>query len=138
MSLEELQEYTYFAKYARYLPEKKRRENWKESVIRVKNMMLEKYQDCPDISNDIDFAYDYVLKKKVLGSQRILQFGGTPVLKHNARAFNCCFSYVDRLRFFQECMYLLLCGCGTGFSVQKCHINKLPKFKHTSNIKKIF
>jgi ribonucleoside-diphosphate reductase alpha chain len=65
-------------------------------------------------------------KKKVLGSQRALQFGGEPILKRHAKIYNCTSSYCDRLRFFQECFWLLLCGSGTGFSVQKHHIAKLP------------
>ena len=88
-------------------------------------MMYEKY---PEVNGDIAWAYDMMFKKRVLGSQRALQFGGSPILKHNARIYNCISSYCDRLRFFQECMYLLLCGCGTGFSVQKHHINQLPLF----------
>ena len=123
MSLRELQEYSFVSKYARWIPEKKRRETWRESVDRVKGMMHEKY---PDLNGDISWAYDMMYKKRVLGSQRALQFGGPPIFKHNARIYNCISSYCDRLRFFQECMYLLLCGCGTGFSVQKHHIAKLP------------
>ena len=72
-------------------------------------------------------------KKKVLGSQRGLQFGGEPILKRNAKIYNCTSSYCDRLRFFQECFWLLLCGSGTGFSVQKHHVAKLPNL--TSKIK---
>lgn len=125
-ALNELQNYTFISKYARYNSKKKRRETWKEAVDRVKSMMLEKYKNFPDVHSDIEWAYDMMFKKRVLGSQRALQFGGSPILKHMARSYNCCASYVDRLRFFQECMYLLLCGCGTGFSVQKCHIEKLP------------
>ena len=125
MSLKALMDYTFTAKYSRYQPDKRRRETWKESVDRVKSMMLEKYAD-KNIEEDINWAYDMMYKKRVLGSQRALQFGGDPIFKHNARIYNCVASYVDRLRFFQECMYLLLCGCGAGFSVQKHHIDKLP------------
>ena len=124
MSVGELQNYTFVGKYARWIPEKKRRETWKESVDRVKNMMLDRY---PEAQEDIDWAYDLMHKKRVLGSQRALQFGGKPIFKHHARVYNCIASYADRLRFFQECMYLLLCGCGVGFSVQKHHVAKLPK-----------
>ena len=123
MSVSELQNYTFVSKYARWIPEKKRRETWRESVDRVMGMMKEQY---PEANGDIDWAYDMMFKKHVLGSQRALQFGGKPILKHHARIYNCISSYCDRLRFFQECMYLLLCGCGTGFSVQKHHIEKLP------------
>ena len=124
MSVAELQSYTFVSKYARWIPEKRRRETWRESVDRVKEMMQHQY---PEINGDIDWAYDMMHKKRVLGSQRALQFGGSPILKHNARIYNCIASYIDRIRFFQECMYLLLCGCGTGFSVQQHHIAKLPK-----------
>ena len=124
MSLTELQNYTFVGKYARWIPEKKRRETWKESVNRVKNMMYAKY---PKVNGEIEWAYDLMHKKRVLGSQRALQFGGDPIFKHHARVYNCIASYCDRLRFFQECMYLLLCGCGVGFSVQGHHIKKLPR-----------
>jgi len=123
--LSELSNYSFVSRYARWIPEKKRRETWRESVDRVMNMMYEKY---PEINGDIEWSYDMMFKKLVLGSQRALQFGGKPIFKHHARIYNCISSYCDRLRFFQECMYLLLCGCGTGFSVQNHHINKLPRF----------
>jgi len=135
MSLKSLMNYTFVSKYARWIPEKKRRETWAEAVNRVKQMMLDKYvyqedQDGkhkPELAEEIEWAYEQMLKKKVLGSQRALQFGGAPIFKHNARIYNCITSFCDRLRFFQECMYLLLCGCGTGFSVQTHHVAKLPK-----------
>jgi ribonucleoside-diphosphate reductase alpha chain len=128
-ALQELQNYTFVSKYARWIEAKKRRETWKEAVERVKGMMLTKYAEF-DINQDIDWAYDLMYKKKVLGSQRALQFGGEPILKRHAKIYNCTSSYCDRLRFFQECFWLLLCGSGTGFSVQKHHVSKLPKLRH--------
>ena len=135
MSVKELESYTFVSKYARWIPEKKRRETWKESVDRVKEMMLGQY---PEAKEDIEWAYDMMHKKRVLGSQRALQFGGSPIIKHNARVYNCIASFIDRPRFFQECMYLLLCGCGTGFSVQKHHVEKLPKLVHKKEGSKKF
>jgi ribonucleoside-diphosphate reductase alpha chain len=128
-ALQELQNYTFVSKYARWLEDKNRRETWKEAVDRVRNMMHTKYDQC-GISEDIDWAYDIMYKKKVLGSQRGLQFGGDPILKRHAKIYNCTSSYCDRLRFFQECFWLLLCGSGTGFSVQKHHVAKLPTLEH--------
>ena len=128
-ALQELQNYTFVSKYARWLEDKNRRETWKEAVERVKNMMLTMYVD-QDIAEDINWAYDMMYKKKVLGSQRGLQFGGEPILKRHAKIYNCTSSYCDRLRFFQECFWLLLCGSGTGFSVQKHHVAKLPNLEH--------
>jgi len=128
-ALQELQNYTFVSKYARWIEDKNRRETWKEAVDRVKNMMHSFYTD-KGIANDIDWAYELMLKRKVLGSQRALQFGGEPILKRHAKIYNCTSSYCDRLRFFQECFWLLLCGSGTGFSVQKHHISKLPSLEH--------
>ncbi len=133
MSIKSLMHYTFVSKYARWDSDKLRRETWAESVDRVRQMMIDKYGDAPEVSKAIDKAYDDMKKKKILGSQRALQFGGSPVFKHNARIYNCIASYTDRVRFFQECMYLLLCGCGTGFSVQKHHIAKLPNLIKEKN-----
>ena len=131
MSIKSLMNYTFTSKYARWDANKKRRETWNESVDRVKKMMIDMYVDPTqknhnEIATAIHKSYEDMKKKKILGSQRALQFGGSPIFKHNARIYNCIASYIDRVKFFQECMYLLLCGCGTGFSVQKHHIDKLP------------
>jgi len=126
MSINALQEYTRIAKYAKYLPELKRRETWKEQVTRVFDMHRERFEDNDEIMSFIDEAEAAVHKKEVLGSQRILQFGGDPIFKHNARVYNCGFGHINRTRVFQELMYLLLCGCGIGFSVQKHHVASLP------------
>ena len=128
-ALQELQNYTFVSKYARWLEDKNRRETWKEAVDRVREMMHTYYAD-KNISAEINWAYDMMYKKKVLGSQRALQFGGEPILKRHAKIYNCTSSYCDRLRFFQECFWLLLCGSGTGFSVQKHHVSKLPTLEH--------
>ncbi len=140
MSIKSLMSYTFVSKFARWKSDKKRRETWAEAVTRVKQMMLKKYvtdDSSEEIKEEIEWAYDQMLKKRVLGSQRALQFGGEPILKHNARIYNCITSYADRLEFFQECMFLLLCGCGTGFSVQRHHVAKLPRLiKQKSGSKK--
>lgn len=74
----------------------------------------------------IDESFAAVAEKRVLPSMRSLQFGGEAVLAAQARMFNCCFSAIDRVDFFREYFYLLLAGCGCGFSVQKHHIERLP------------
>lgn len=125
MSIKALQEYTYVSKYARYNADKKRRETWDESCERVFDMHIEKY---PEIREELEWAFQQVRERRVLGSQRALQFGGIGIKRNHARLYNCTVSFCDRLRFFQECFWLLLCGSGTGFSVQKHHIAKLPSF----------
>jgi ribonucleoside-diphosphate reductase alpha chain len=140
MSLKALSDYTIYSRYAHYIPEKKRRETWEEITNRVFEMHERKYKSALDSSSelkeDFEFAKEMVKKKRVLGSQRALQFGGKWVEEHNSKLYNCTFSHIDRPRVFQEIMYLLLCGCGVGFSVQKKHIALLPKvYKLTKGVK---
>lgn len=132
MSIKALQDYTYYAKYARYNKEKQRRETWLEAVKRVEDMHLRRY---PQIEEHIKWAFDFVRECKVLGSQRALQFGGAPIEKNHMRLYNCATSFCDRIRFFQECLWALLCGSGVGFSVQKYHIDQLPPFSPLVNTK---
>lgn len=139
MSVKALADYTLYAKYAQYLPAKKRRETWSEIVERVFAMHEKKLGDKLEaIREEFEFAKEAVKKKKVLGSQRALQFGGDSLLKKQAKLYNCCASYADRHRFFQETMYLLLCGCGVGFSVQRHHVAQLPKITARTKGKKQF
>jgi hypothetical protein len=113
MSLKALSEYTFFSRYSQFLPEKKRRETWSESVRRVFDMHRKKYaeqiQRNPKLAEEIDFAEKQVLKKRVLGSQRALQYGGDDTLKKNARIYNCSGLHIDRPRAFATTMWLLLC-----------------------------
>lgn len=137
MSVKELQEYTFKSKYASWIKDKKRRENWNESVDRFCDMFLEKYKD-KNVDKYIEVVRKAIKKKKVLGSQRGLQFGGAATLKKNLRIYNCLFSYCDRPEFFQHAMYGLMCGCGFGYSIQKHHVNKLPNIIKPTNGKKTF
>lgn len=121
----------FYMGYARWIDQEGRYETWEESVERVMNMHREKYKKVmtPELEKEIAFAEKAYKEKRILGAQRALQFGGEQMFSHNARMFNCVSAHVDRPEFFQECMYLLLCGCGVGFSVQKQHISKLPRLK---------
>ena len=80
----------------------------------------------PEFKDAFDFAKKMMLKKRVLGSQRALQYGGDPILKKNERIYNCSATYADRPKVFQDIPYLLLAGCGVGFSVQTHHVKQLP------------
>lgn len=127
MSVQALQQYTRVSRYAKFIPEKNRRETWPEQVERVMGMHRVKFADVLDkIQPEMEEIEQALLRKEVLGSQRALQFGGPSILKINTRMYNCTVSYIDRPRVFQEVMFVLLCGCGAGFSVQTHHIAKLP------------
>jgi ribonucleoside-triphosphate reductase (thioredoxin) len=125
MSIAALQEYTFVSRYARYQPHLGRRESWHEAVDRVEQMHRQRY---PQIADEIEQAFELVHAKRVLGSQRALQFGGIGVLPGHAYLYNCTASYCDRLRFFQEALWLAACGCGVGCSVQLHHVARLPRF----------
>jgi len=113
-------------KYSRYLPSLQRRETWEEIVTRNKNMHISKF---PQLENKINETYKFIYDKKILPSMRSLQFAGKPVEINNARLYNCCYLPIDNYRCFSEIMFLLLSGCGVGYSVQFDHIDKLPEIK---------
>jgi len=120
-----LSDITVHMKYAKYLPNKKRRETWKELTTRNMRMHTKKY---PDLKDEIEDVYKkYVLTKKVLPSMRSMQFAGKPIEVAPNRVFNCAFLPIDDWRAFSETMFLLLGGTGVGFSVQRHHIDKLPE-----------
>lgn len=127
MSIESLQNYVFTSKYSRYLPEKMRRETFEEAVDRVIDMHRRHFAEKGMEIDDLLAICERGMKKRLmLGSQRAMQFGGDPILRKHARIYNCTTSYCDRPRFFQEALWLLLCGCGVGFSVQQHHVAKLP------------
>ena len=129
MSLSALQGYTYYSRYARHNGDQKRRETWNEAVDRMIDMHLRKY---PEVREEIEWIRPLVREKRFLGSQRALQFGGQPIERKHARLYNCSATYCDRPRFFQEALWMLLCGSGVGFSVQKHHVEKLPELSPIS------
>jgi ribonucleoside-diphosphate reductase alpha chain len=119
-----LSDITVYMKYARYIPEKNRRETWEELVTRNKEMHQKKY---PQLKDEIENVYKFVYDKKVLPSMRSLQFGGKPIEISPNRIYNCAYLPVDDWRAFGEIMFLLLGGTGVGYSVQKHHVEKLPQ-----------
>lgn len=123
-----MSEVKFYESYSRWLPEKGRKETWEEAVERVMDMHREFYKDklTAELEEHFAFSERHYKEKNILGSQRALQFGGQQLLTHHARNYNCSVSYCDRPAFFNEAMYMLLCGAGVGFSVQYRHTNKLP------------
>lgn len=115
--------YIHAGKYARYLPELKRREVYEETVARDEGMHLGRF---PEMTDEIRRAFDLVRAKRLLPSMRSMQFGGEAILQNHCRIYNCSSTHVDRIEAFSEALYLLLCGCGVGYSVQFDHVEKLP------------
>ena len=123
LGLEALSKITVFSKYAKYIPELKRRETWDEIVDRYETMMLKKY---PYLEESIKESIPMIRDKKILPSMRALQFAGPAAEVNNARIYNCCYLPIDSLHSFSEAMFLLLGGTGVGYSVQYHHVSELP------------
>jgi ribonucleoside-triphosphate reductase len=123
LGLDALSKLTVFSKYAKYVPELKRRETWEEIVARYESMMIKKY---PKLENQIKETSQFILNKKVLPSMRALQFAGPAAEVNNSRIYNCCYLPIDSIHSFSETMFLLLGGTGVGYSVQKQHVAQLP------------
>ncbi len=118
-----LSDITVHMKYARFMPELNRRETWEELVTRNMEMHIKNY---PKLKSEILDAYTYVFDKKILPSMRSLQFAGKPIQVSPNRLYNCSYLPVDDIEAFNEIMFLLLSGCGVGYSVQQHHIKDLP------------
>lgn len=130
----------FYESYARYNNDLNRYETWDEAVNRVMSMHRKKLASnmTSELSDMLDIVEKAYRDKKILGAQRALQFGGEQLLNKHAKMYNCTASYLDRTLFFGEAFYLMLCGCGVGFSVQKHHIAKLPAIaKRTKQAKTI-
>ena len=121
----------FYEGYSRFKDEDSRYESWDEAVDRVIDMHDKNYMNNNnELSEYLDEARTAYKEQRVLGAQRALQFGGEQLMKHQMRMYNCTSSYVNRPEFFGEVFYILLCGAGAGFSVQKHHIKKLPKIQN--------
>ena len=124
-----LSDITVYMKYAKYRPELKRRETWKELVKRNMDMHIKTY---PNLKEEIKEVYKFVLNKKILPSMRSMQFAGKPIELSPNRIYNCAFAPADDWRVFSEIMFLLLGGTGVGYSVQQHHVDCLPEIRKPS------
>ena len=128
-----LSEIVIYNKYAKYIPELKRRETWNEIVQRYLDMLHNKF---PDLNKEIYEKGQLILNKKVLPSMRAMQFAGKAIEKNEARIYNCAYLPIDDVDAFSEVMFLLLGGTGVGYSVQFKHVEKLPEIKKPTKAQK--
>jgi ribonucleoside-diphosphate reductase alpha chain len=117
-------DFVFKLKYARYNEAEKRRETWTEAVDRYLETHVRYYGT--DAQQALEELREPLINKQILPSMRGLQFGGRGILNKHMRLYNCTCSYADRPRFFAEALWLLLCGSGVGFSVQRHHVASLP------------
>lgn len=116
------EQYIHKSRYARYLPEKQRRETWPETVARY----IEFFRDKLD-STTAARLEAAILNLDVMPSMRALMTAGEALERDNVAGFNCSYLPIDNPRAFDELMFILLCGTGVGFSVERQYVNKMPE-----------
>jgi len=123
-----LQEFIYIRTYSRWLDKEQRRESWDETVKRYCDYMKEKYED-KITDREYKDAYNAIYSLEVMPSMRALWSAGKAADEENMAFYNCSYVTLERLRDFAEIMYILMCGTGVGYSVERKYINKLPVIK---------
>jgi ribonucleoside-triphosphate reductase len=118
------QQYIAKSRYARYLPEEQRRENWDETVDRYINFFQERGQISDKTAEELRKA---IINLEVMPSMRCLMTAGRALERDNVAGFNCSYLPVDTPRAFDELMYILLCGTGVGFSTERQYVSNLPE-----------
>ncbi len=133
------QEYIHQSRYSRYRDDLGRRETWDETVDRVKDFWLErlpkntgwgKGKKDKQLVNELTDAMEAVRRMEVMPSMRVMMSAGEALAAHNVAGYNCAYVPIDNQKVFSEIVYVLMCGTGVGFSVEREYINKLPSIAH--------
>ena len=126
MTMTDYQRFISLSRYARWLPEENRRETWEETCARfVANIVKPKISNiAPEIVSEIK---DAMLGLEVMPSMRSVMTAGQAAARDNTCMYNCSYMPIDDPKSFDEAMFILLCGTGVGFSVERQYIQKLPE-----------
>lgn len=139
--LSNIGEFVYLRTYSRYLEDKKRRENWFETVLRTTEYNIEleinyrkKYNlpiDIDKMRKEAEFLFDNLFYLRTFTSGRTLYMGGTEIVKEYPLSnYNCCFTLIQNTHDFVDVFYLLMLGCGVGIRIDKQLINQMPAVRH--------
>jgi ribonucleoside-triphosphate reductase len=120
--MDEYQRFIHLSRYARWDDEKNRRETWEETVGRYCDFFAKKFPN----EFPRQQIYEAILNLMCVPSMRALMTAGQALERDNMAGFNCSFVAVDNPRVFDEIMYILMCGTGVGFSVERESVNQLP------------
>ena len=138
------QQFIHKSRYARWIEDDQRRENWDETVSRYVNFMKEHvFSKLAHKLGDSDVAEieQSILSQDVMPSMRAMMTAGEALERDNVAGFNCSYIPVDSPRSFDECMYILMCGTGVGFSVERENVDKMPvvsdNFHQTDTVIKV-
>tara|TARA_R110002012_G_scaffold94440_2_gene228675 strand:- start:5439 stop:7316 length:1878 start_codon:yes stop_codon:yes gene_type:complete len=122
--MDQYQQFIHKSRYARWMPEHNRRETWSETVFRYVQFWRDREQITVKEGQKL---YDAIYNLEVMPSMRCMMTAGVALDKDNVAGFNCSYLHIDSPRSFDELMYVLMCGTGVGFSVERNFINKLPE-----------
>ena len=122
--MDSYQQYIHKSRYARWREEDNRRETWAETVRRYTDFWVARGQIDYDTS---EMLYKAIYNQDVMPSMRCLMTAGKALDRDNMAGFNCSYVAVDNIRVFDEILYVLMCGTGVGFSVERQSVNKLPE-----------
>ena len=122
--MDQYQQFIHKSRYARWMPEHNRRETWSVTVFRYVQFWRDREQITVKEGQKL---YDAIYNLEVMPSMRCMMTAGVALDKDNVAGFNCSYLHIDSPRSFDELMYVLMCGTGVGFSVERNFINKLPE-----------
>ena len=128
------QQFIHKSRYARWLDDSQRRENWSETVERYVDFMDEHTSTKHNFTlpqKDRNDILEGILNLDVMPSMRAMMTAGTALARDNICGYNCSYIPVDSPRAFDECCYILMCGTGVGFSVERENVDKLPVISDT-------
>ena len=126
--MDQYQSFIHKSRYARWIEEDKRRETWEETVQRYVDFFKEREQLNDEEGQEI---FDAIQAMEVMPSMRCMMTAGEALKRDNVAGFNCSYLHIDHPRAFDELMYVLMCGTGVGFSVERNFITKLPEVAET-------
>jgi len=126
--MDQYQSFIHKSRYARWLESEGRRETWEETCHRYVDFFKEREQLTDDEGQEI---YEAIHALEVMPSMRCMMTAGEALKRDNVAGFNCSYLHIDHPRAFDELMYVLMCGTGVGFSVERNFINKLPEVAET-------
>ena len=121
----EVAEFIYKRTYSRWLEEENRREDWPETIERFIGFIISERPDIPE--KTVNKIRKYMMEFAVMPSMRFLWAAGPAAKADNTTIYNCSFAKINSIEAFAECLYILMCGTGFGFSVEQEEINKLPE-----------
>ena len=124
------QSFIHKSRYARWLDTEGRREAWDETVDRYMNNVVEPVVNSGTSEDNFNVAHDIeqaILSLEVMPSMRAMMTAGKALERDNTAGYNCSYLPVDDPKSFDEAMFILLCGTGVGFSVERQFISKLPE-----------